>query len=134
MRLGCKNGKIMAKFIECPSCKKTYNSLAFKKCPFCNHPTPGVEIEQGCEKDLARDGVKLSSWYSFATFILVLALVGLIGLVIFCLNASNPFTGILIPFAVSSVLFISLICAIVQLLAEIKLKIDKIERSTKKEE
>lgn len=25
----------MAKFIECPFCKKTYNSLAFDKCPFC---------------------------------------------------------------------------------------------------
>ena len=118
--------------IICPNkaCGKEVSD-EFNECPFCGTPVYLQETHNPSEKK--DKNVKRSKWYIYAKVLLILCVIifGVILIVIFTHNDVIEFldrNGISISIWIGCVVFFSLMCAIVQLLAGIKHSVDNLLR------
>jgi hypothetical protein len=118
----------MGKFIFCSNCGKSYNAMSHDKCPFCGtswrtdtdegneeHPNKEKATLEQCKKP------ERSGWHAFATTIIILSAIGLIILGIVSISEKNSMFFLI---GLGEFIMVSIICAIVQLLADIKLRIN----------
>ena len=114
----------MARFVNCSSCGKQYNSMVFDNCPHCGfNPNPNSETEKKPEKEKVKE-VELSGWYYFATVLMIISAIGLAILAIVSFHVHN---AIFFWVGLGEFITISLFCGIMQLLAGIKKGIDNLQ-------
>lgn len=116
----------MAIIVECPSCGKTYNELACDKCPHCGYvktrdADDDTDDYQNRSKPTAIIPEK-SGWHTFATIMIILG--GVAVAISFILALSDEDEWTLFFIVLGSYLVELGFWAIVQLLADIKLRID----------
>ena len=115
--------------VICPNklCGKEISDQ-FAKCPFCG--TSLVEVKETNKsnepqvKEQASKYVERSGWYTYATIMLVLSIIGLIVLAIVSILSLNI---VFFFIGLGEFILFSLFCGIVQLLAGIKQGIDNFQ-------
>lgn len=96
-------------------------------CPGCKHPNVAGEefVEKKTEKEENEKQASCpprSLWYGYATVIIVIGLIGLLILAYFSIKEKDI---LFLLYGIGEFVFVSILCAIVQLLAGIKQGIDK---------
>lgn len=107
---------------KCPNCGRLYPMDA-SICPGCKHPNiVGEEyVEKKEDNNKHNYRSPRSIWYSYATVIIVIGLIGLIASAIISIMENNY---LFLIGGVGEFVLVTILCAIVQLLAGIKQGID----------
>lgn len=112
--------------VICPNklCGKEISNQ-FEKCPFCGTPLiKSAESLESKKETRTTKYVERSGWYTYATIMLVLSVIGLAIMIIASITEENIDFFI---FGVAEFIMFSLFCGIVQLLAGIKHGIDNMK-------
>ena len=122
--------------VVCPNkaCGKEVSD-EFNECPFCGTPLYLQESQDPSEKkDM---NVKRSKWYTYAKVLLILCVI-IFCVILIVIFSHNDVINFLdkndksIAIWIGCLVFFSLICAIVQLLAGIKHSVDNLLHKNKK--
>ena len=116
--------------VFCPNklCGKEVSDQ-FEKCPFCGTPlnkgndTTSESLEPKAETRTSKY-VERSGWYTYATVMLVLSVIGLVILIIASIATENI---VFLIAGIGEFIMFSLVCGIVQLLSGIKHGIDNMK-------
>lgn len=116
--------------VFCPNklCGKEVSDQ-FEKCPFCGTPlnkgndTTSESLEPKAETRTSKY-FERSGWYTYATVMLVLSVIGLVILIIASIATENI---VFLIAGIGEFIMFSLVCGIVQLLSGIKHGIDNMK-------